>query len=260
MLPGSKITFLESVFSPARPPISVQYGHAPSARKPAPPDFKKLAEAPKSSIAALGRDELALVVASCWQSCTMAPRCASVSKEFLRASAHAVQAVAKLDVMPHRPYMKVAGSPALTLALSTEEATAIGAWGESLDAYVPRKGYLKCGIVDKNDMCRVLDIKKSGGWLTSGAVDTYMSTLMPSLINADPGTERIFLQGFHSHQIEKYGTLGFNPEKSDDPESAKAIRGRAAEVLASAEEAYVILQRRSEALGADARTAQVLPV
>lgn len=136
--------------------------------------------------------------------------------------------------------MKVAGSPALTPALSTEEATAIGAWGTNLEDYVPRKMYMKCGIVDKNDMCRVLDIKKSGGWLTSSAVDTYMSTLMPCLINADPGTERIFLPGFHSHQVEKYGTLGFDPEKSDDRESAKAIRRRASEVLASAEEAYVI--------------------
>ena len=71
-----------------------------------------------------------------------------------------------------------------------------------------------------------------------------MSTLMPRLINADPGTERIFLQGFHSHQIGKYGTLGFNPEKSDDRESAKAICRRAAEVLASAEEAYVIYNPR----------------
>jgi len=224
---ANKVTFMQSVFSPSRPPLSVRYAHATSS-KPAPPDFKKQEVVRSRNIAALGADVLEHVVAACWQSCERAPFCASVSKEFQHASVQAAKTLAAVDVVPHRPVMKVAGAPSLTPALSAEEDAAIKAWGEGMEDYAPRKGYKKCGKVEKNDMCRVLDVKKSGGWLTSSAVDTYMSTLMPGLIDADPGTERIFLQGFHSHQIEKYGTLGFDPEKSDDRDSAKVIRRRAA--------------------------------
>ena len=136
---ANKVTFMQSVFSPSRPPLSVRYANAKSS-KPAPPDFKKQEVVRSRNIAALGADVLEHVVAACWQSCERAPFCASVSKEFQHASVQAAKTLAAVDVVPHRPVMKVAGAPSLTPALSAEEDAAIEAWGEGMNAYKPRKG------------------------------------------------------------------------------------------------------------------------
>ena len=95
---ANKVTFMQSVFSPSRPPLSVRYAHATSS-KPAPPDFKKQEVVRSRNIAALGADVLEHVVAACWQSCERAPFCASVSKEFQHASVQAAKTLAAVDVI-----------------------------------------------------------------------------------------------------------------------------------------------------------------
>ena len=125
----------------------------------------------------------------------------------------------------------------------------IGSWGKSLESFERKDGV---SSVDKDDMQRILDVKgaKGGGWLTNAAVDAYLSTLMPSVAEAEPGARRVFLPGAHSHTLENTGTLGFSSEnwsvnKSGDYVMKKDVaatvcnRARTSCVLLGADELYV---------------------
>ena len=230
------IAFPQSVFSPERPPTKIRYVSVPS--KLAPPAAKPIAAAESGGFNMLSSDETTLVAMTCWQNDTMAPMFAAVSKEMLRANAEAKDMLKAVDVVPHRPEMKKALNPSLSASLSDEESGTLAAWGDDLAEYWPAASYKGCGKVEKDDMLRVLG--KSSGWLTSQSVDTFLSSYLPSLVEAEPGAPRIFLQGFHSLYVEKEQTLGFSLARSDNPEQTEQTRRRCAEVLSAADEVYVV--------------------
>ena len=106
--------------------------------------------------------------------------------------------------------------------------------------------------MDKNDIQRILDVNgaKGGGWLSNVAVDAYLSTLMPSVGEAESGARRVFFPGIHSHTLEASGTLGFNTEHAFVNESGDYVvnkdvvstaqkRALASSVILSADELYV---------------------
>lgn len=190
----------------------------------------------------LGTDELDAVMLAVWKVCSEAPRCAAVNRQFKRAAEVAEAESKVLDVAPHRPQMKVASNPSLTPSVVEDDAV-ITPWGESLEAFVPSER--QRNPVSKDDMQRVLDVKgaRGGGWLTNTAVDTYLSTLMPSLKEAEIGAPRVFLPGVHSLTLDKTGKLGFIAEDLESGEidevATAELRAHAAGVLAAAEEGYV---------------------
>ena len=163
----------KSVFSPARPRMSVKYEQRPAAGKPAAKAVVN-AVAPQDITTMLGTDELDAVMLAVWKVCSEAPRCAAVNRQFKRAAEVAEAESKVLDVAPHRPQMKVASNPSLTPSVVEDDAV-ITPWGESLEAFVPSER--QRNPVSKDDMQRVLDVKgaRGGGWLTNTAVDTYLS-------------------------------------------------------------------------------------
>ena len=174
--------------------------------------------------------------------------CAAVSHEFKRAKEVAEECSKAINVAPPRFQMKLASMPPLIPAAAKDDAI-IGSWGKSLESFERKDGI---SSVDKDDIQRTLDVKgaKGGGWLTNAAVDAYLSTLMPSVAEAEPDARRVFLPGMHSHTLEATGTLGFNSENAfvnesghyvikKDVVSTEQKRAQVSSVLLSADELYV---------------------
>jgi hypothetical protein len=239
------VVFGQSVFSPERKPMTLQYRNramnGAQATKPVIKSIKAAARA-EDITSVLGTDELDLVLMAVYQSCKHAPMCAAVSREFKRAKEAAEKGSMAMLVAPHRRHMKIASKP--SLIPSVEEDTAvIQTWGEKLESYEPKDNILLC--CDKDDMRRVLDMQgaRGNGWLSNFAVDAYMSKLMPLLAHAEPGAPRVFLPGAHSLSLFAKGTLGFISENGEngeiDFERTDQLRARAKGVLAGAEELYV---------------------
>jgi len=244
------VVFGQSVFSPERKPMTLQYRNramnGAQATKPVIKSIKAAARA-EDITSVLGTDELDLVLMAVYQSCERAPMCAAVSREFKRAKEAAEKGSMAMLVAPHRRHMKIASKP--SLIPSVEEDTAvIQTWGETLELYVPEDLLLSC---DKDDMRRILERQaptwphevSRNGWLSNFAVDAYMSKLMPRLADAEPGALRVFLPGAHTLSLFAKGTLGLtckNGENGEiDFERTDQLRAHAQNVLAGAEELYV---------------------
>jgi hypothetical protein len=120
-------------------------------------------------------------------------RCSAVSRAFSRATEAGRRATAGCQVIGT---MKRAANPPLSPELNAEEAQLLAAWGPMLAHFPEKSGQL----VTKDDMLRVLN-KAGGGWLTNFVLDAYMTSLMPELKAAMPGSERVFLVGAHSHSV-----------------------------------------------------------
>ena len=248
MLFASRVVFGPSVFSPQSKPRIVRYQTGKrQATKPAAKSIKAVAQSVDITNV-LGTDELDSVMMAVYQSCKSAPMCAAVSREFKRAKEIAEEDSKALNVAPTRLQMKPASNPSLVPAAAKDDAV-IEKWGNSLESFERKDGV---SSVDKDDMQRILDVKgaKGGGWLTNAAADAYLSTLMPSVAEAEPEARRVFLPGVHSHTLENTGTLGFSSEnwsvnKSGDYVMKKDVaatvcnRARTSCVLLGADELYV---------------------
>ena len=199
MLFASRVVFGPSVFSPQSKPMVYRFQTGKrQATKPA-----KSTKAVAQSVDitnVLGTDELDSVLMAVYQSCKNAPMCAAVSREFKRAKEIAEEDSKALNVAPTRLQMKLASNPSLVPAAAKDDAI-IEKWGNSLESFERKDGV---SSVDKDDMQRILDVKgaKGGGWLTNAAADAYLSTLMPSVAEAEPEARRVFLPGVHSHTLE----------------------------------------------------------
>jgi hypothetical protein len=247
MMFANRVVFGPSAFSPQRKPMVYRYQTGKrQATKPA-----KSTKAVAQSVDitnVLGTDELDSVMMAVYQCCKSAPMCAAVSHEFKRAKEVAEEDSKVLNVAPLRFQMKLASKPSLIPKAAKDDAI-IGKWGKSLKSFERKDGV---SSVDKDDMQRILDVKgaKGGGWLTNAAADAYLSTLMPSVAEAEPEARRVFLPGVHSHTLENTGTLGFSSEnwsvnKSGDYVMKKDVaatvcnRARTSCVLLGADELYV---------------------
>ena len=245
MLFANRVIFDPSVFSPQRKPMIVRYRTGKQqASKPAVKKIKAIAQSVDIT-AVLGTDELDSVMMAVYQSCKNAPLCAAVSHEFKRAKEVAEEGSKALDVAPARLQMKLASNPSLTPAVAEDKAM-IKSWGAHLEFFERKDGISR---VNKDDIRRILDVK-GGGWLTNAAVDAYLSMLMPSVAEAEPGARRVFFPGTHSNTLETTGTLGFIMEKAFTNENGVYLiekqeveteerRARASRVLAGADELYV---------------------
>ena len=240
-----RVVFGQSVFSPERKPMTLQYrNRAVNGAQATKPVIKSLKAAARAEdiTSVLSTDLLDMVLMAVFQSCERAPMCAAVSREFKRAKEAAEKGSIAMHVAPHRRHMKIASKP--SLIPSVEEDTAvIQTWGEKLETYVPKDNILLC--CDKDDMRRILDMQgaRGNGWLSNFSVDMYMSKLMPRLADAEPGAPRVFLPGVHSLSLFAKGTLGFTCENGEngeiDFERTDLLRANARGVLAGAEELYV---------------------
>ena len=240
---ASFVVFGQSVFSPERKPMILQYQngaiHGAPATKPLMKRMKAVTRA-EDFISAIGTDALDLVLMAVYQICEHAPMCAAVSREFKRAKEFAEIQSNELNVAPHRLHMKLASEPSM-IPWETDDTALIETWGKNIESYVPEDDERSC---DRDDMRRILDMQgaRGNGWLSNFAVDAYMSKLMPRLIDAKPGVPRVFLPGAHSISLLANGTLGFRCENGDtgeiDVEQTNAKRAQAVSVLAGAEEIY----------------------
>ena len=240
-----RVVFGQSIFSPERKPMTLQYRNRAmdgvQATKPVMKSIKAAAFV-EDITSVLGSDVLDMVLMAVYQSCEHAPMCAAVSREFKRAKEAAEKGSMAMHVAPHRRHMKIASKPSLIPSVEKDTAV-IQTWGEKLESYVPKDNILFC--CDKDDMRRVLDMQdaRGNGWLSNFSVDSYMSTLMPRLADAEQGVPTVYLPGGHSLSLFAKGTLGFICEDGDtgeiDLERTGQLRAHAIGVLAGAEELYV---------------------
>ena len=111
----------QSVFSPARQPISVRYVRRPRAKPAAKAVVHTVAPAQDNITTILGTDELDSVMMAVYQSCKSAPMCAAVSREFKRAKEIAEEDSKALNVAPPRLQMKLASNPSLVPAAAKDD-------------------------------------------------------------------------------------------------------------------------------------------